>query len=176
MSDSEKSENKGLRAPIFVIGTASTLLMCGLVVLCVPRKPEVVADAAKSQALSAPETAASPQAGAASVSASIESTAAPAGPAALRAAPTGQKLYERFCAGCHGVDGKAQTSMARMMASPPTNLADGPWKGEQTKTAIVDIVKNGKGAMPAYGKEISTDGELSALAEHVLSLRSGKKP
>jgi mono/diheme cytochrome c family protein len=171
MSDSEKSDSTGLRARVFLIGTAATALLCGMVVLCVPGKPDVVADAAKSQALSAPQTNAVPQ-----ENAVAGSTDAPTGPAALRAAPTGQKLYERFCAGCHGADGKAQTSMARMMASRPTNLADGPWKGEQTTAAIVEIVKNGKGAMPAYGKEISTDAELAALADYVLSLRSVNKP
>ncbi|MEN9826597.1 MAG: Cytochrome oxidase, cbb3-type, subunit [Pseudomonadota bacterium] len=177
MSDSEKSDSTGLRARVFLIGTAATALLCGMVVLCVPGKPDVVADAAKSQALSAPQASDPQQPGAVPQTAVVaESTTAPTGPAALRAAPTGQKLYERFCAGCHGADGKAQTSMARMMSSRPTNLADGPWKGEQTATAIVEIVKNGKGAMPAYGKEISTDAELAALADYVLSLRSVNKP
>ncbi|MFZ9520386.1 MAG: c-type cytochrome [Silvanigrellaceae bacterium] len=169
MNDKDSMEKKSLRVRAFLIGAVATGLLCGLVVLCVPGKPEVVADAAKSQALADAQSASATQSNAAA-----EASTTPTGPAALRSAPTGQRLYERFCAGCHGADGKAQTTMSRMMSSKPTNLADGPWKGEQTTSAIIEIVKNGKGAMPAYGKEISNEAELSALADHVLSLRGGK--
>jgi mono/diheme cytochrome c family protein len=49
------------------------------------------------------------------------------------------------------------------------------WKGPQTKEAIIEIVKAGKGAMPAYSKEISSEAELESLAQHVLTLSSGAK-
>lgn len=160
--EANKTENAvSLRRKIFVVGSVATLVLCGLVVLCVPPKPAIIAQDARTESLGqqVPATAS-------------ETTDSPQGPSSLRGGTTGARLYARFCAGCHGADGKAQTTMARMMKSPPTNLADGPWKGPQTSGAIIEIVKNGKGAMPAYSKEITTDGELESLAQHVLSLRS----
>jgi mono/diheme cytochrome c family protein len=165
MENQSNSERPLGRARIFAIGSAVTLVLCGLVLTCIPEKPNVIADAAKSQQ---PEENLQP--------AQAAAPATPVGPSELREAGTGARLYARFCAGCHGADGKAQTSMARMMSSRPTNLAEGPWKGPQTKDSVIEIVKAGKGAMPAYGKEISSESELEALAEHVLSLRTeGKK-
>lgn len=165
MNDSNPVNSFLSRSRIFAIGSVSTVVLCGLILLCVPKKPDVVADEAKPQAL-AVETAAAVQA---------MPSPTPVGPASFRTGTTGERLYGRFCAGCHGADGLAQTQMARMMKSPPTNLAQGPWKGPQTESAVIDIIKNGKGAMPAYGKEITEPAELESLAQHVLSLRSKGK-
>lgn len=152
------------RPRIFVIGTAATVVMCGLVVMCVPKKPDVIADAARPQSVAAEGNAVAetqqPQASAAAVSPT---------------ASAGEKLYTKYCAGCHGDDGRAQTTMSRMMTSKPTNLADGPWKGAREAAAIVEIVKNGKGSMPAYSKEISNEADLQSLAEYVLSLEQRGK-
>ncbi|NBX17317.1 MAG: cytochrome c [Proteobacteria bacterium] len=159
-TDSEKNAGRGR---IFAIGTALTVGLCGLVLTCVPEKPEIGAGAARPQRTEAdmrPAQASAP--------------ATPIGPSELRQGSTGARLYARFCAGCHGADGKAQTTMARMMTARPTNLADGPWSGPQTREAVIEIVKSGKGAMPSYGKEISSEAELGSLADHVLSLRSEK--
>ncbi|MEY4064908.1 MAG: hypothetical protein RIR26_1116 [Pseudomonadota bacterium] len=132
------------RSKVFGVGALVTTVLCGLVLLCVPKKPELIADAPQLQAVSA-----------------AVATAAPSGPA----------LYGRFCSSCHGNDGRAQTTMAGMMNPQPTNFVVGPWKGPQTTEAVVSVVKNGKGAMPAYGKEISDESDLKALADYVLSLR-----
>ncbi|NBO39852.1 cytochrome c, partial [bacterium] len=52
-----------------------------------------------------------------------------------------------------------------------------PWRAGQTKAEIIDIIKNGRGGMPGYGKEINSEAELDLLAEQVLSFaRSGKSP
>ncbi|MEN9809587.1 MAG: Cytochrome oxidase, cbb3-type, subunit [Pseudomonadota bacterium] len=164
MSENNQSTSALSRPRIFVIGTAATLVMCGLVVMCVPKKPDVIADAARPQAIAAEETPAGN-------SSSAETQQAQASAAVVSAtASAGEKLYSKYCAGCHGDDGRAQTTMSRMMASKPTNLADGPWKGAREVAAIVEIVKNGKGSMPAYNKEISSESDLQSLAEYVLSL------
>ncbi len=162
------------RGKIFAVGSVVTIIMCGLVLTCIPEKPAVIADAAKPQAV--PTGEANPQEAGASVAArEVAAAPTPVGPSDLKGGSTGERVYARYCAGCHGADGKAQTTMARMMSSRPTNLAEGPWKGPQTKEAIIEIVKAGKGAMPAYSKEISSEAELESLAQHVLTLSSGSK-
>lgn len=160
MNESNNQTASVLSRPrVFLIGTAATLFLCGLVVMCVPKKPDVIADDARPQAVASESEAASD-------TQQSQVAAAVVAPASS----TGEKLYSRFCAGCHGDDGRAQTTMARMMSSRPTNLADGPWKGAREAAAIVEIVKNGKGSMPSYSKEISNESDLQSLAEHVLSL------
>ncbi|MEY3903593.1 MAG: Cytochrome oxidase, cbb3-type, subunit, partial [Pseudomonadota bacterium] len=162
MSENNQNASTLSRSRIFAIGTAATLIMCGLVVMCVPKKPDVIADAARPQSVAAEETPAA--------SASSAETQQPQASAAMvsATASAGEKLYAKFCAGCHGDDGRAQTTMARMMTNKPTNLADGPWKGAREAAAIVEIVKNGKGSMPAYSKEISNEADLQSLAEYVM--------
>lgn len=149
MSASEQKTSPLPRGKVFAIGALLTSVLCGLVIFCVPKKPEVIAEAPQPQS---------------------------AGEALAPAAAKSEVLYGRFCASCHGDEGKAQTTMARMMSPNPTNFAQGPWKGPQTVEAVVDAIKNGKGAMPAYGKEITDEGELKALAEYVLSLRKEATP
>lgn len=166
MSKSQESPSVLSRITVFLMGGATTLLLASLIVLCVPKKPDVIADAPIPASLGEMPVEASQGA---------QENQQPTGPSSVRGGSTGERLYARFCASCHGADGKAQTTMSRMMSPPPTNFYSGPWKGEMTAAAIIEVVKNGKGAMPAYGKEITLDGELNALAEHVLSLREVKK-
>ena len=160
MSSPEGKSMQLTRAGVFVIGSITTVLFSVLVVLCAPKKPDLIAESA------APQNSGSDLAVAPS-----ESGPAPVGPSSLRGGSPAEKLYGRYCASCHGADGRAQTTMARMMNPAPTNFQVGPWKGEQSVVAIVEVIKNGKGAMPGFGKEISSESELNALAVYVLSLR-----
>jgi mono/diheme cytochrome c family protein len=160
MNSPENKSSPLSRSSVFIIGSITTALLSGLIVLCAPKKPDLIAESA------APQNSGSDLAVAAS-----EGATTAVGPSALREGSPAEKLYGRFCASCHGADGRAQTTMARMMSPAPTNFQVGPWKGEQNVAAIVEVIKNGKGAMPGFGKEISSETELNALAEYVLSLR-----
>lgn len=153
------------RARVFVLGSVATIFLSGLVVLCAPKKPDLIADSAAPQNTN-PDLAANASGDAPT----------PVGASSLRGGSPAEKLYGRFCASCHGADGRAQTTMARMMSPAPTNFQVGPWKGEQSVAAIVEVIKNGKGAMPGFGKEITSEAELNAVAEHVLSLRKEPTP
>ena len=168
MNSPEKKSEAFSRSLVFAIGSGVTILLCGLVVLCVPPKPTVIADDALPQSVPTSEIASAPE----------QQQQQPAtGPAEFRRGSTGERLYARFCASCHGADGRAQTNMARMMNPAPTNFVAGPWRAGQTKAEIIDIIKNGRGGMPGYGKEINSEAELDLLAEQVLSFaRSGKSP
>ncbi len=157
MSDTEQKNPPLARGKTFLLGALGTGVLCALIVLCVPPKPVVVAEQAKPQRTQSSEveltTAASPVL-------TTESAAA-----------RGKELYERFCTGCHGDDGQAKTNFGRMMKPTPTNFYEGPWQGEQTVEAVITTVTQGKGGMPAYKKEITSDADLQALAQYVLSFR-----
>lgn len=168
MNDSENKSAPLSRSRVFLIGGTATIALASLVVLCAPRKPALIAQSALPQ--NTPQN--TPQ-----DTSVVESAEPPkTDPEASKVGSSGEQIYARFCASCHGPDGRAQTSMARMMNPLPTNFYSGPWKGEQSVVAITAVVKNGIGAMPAYGKEITSETELSSLAQYVLSLRKDKQP
>lgn len=157
MAETDNKAPPLARGKTFFLGALGTGLLCGLIALCVPSKPNVVAEDARPQRSDTTETTASVVTTDSQTAQTVE----------LR----GKELYERFCTGCHGDDGRAKTNFGRMMNPAPTNFYDGPWKGEQTPDAIIATVVQGKGAMPAYKKEITLDTDLKALADYVLSLR-----
>jgi mono/diheme cytochrome c family protein len=157
MSESDQKAPPLSRGKTFLLGALGTGALWGLIVLCVPPKPAVVAEQAKPQRSEVSE---------------LETVAAVPPAADVRSTGgQGKDVYERFCTGCHGDDGKANTNFGRMMNPAPTNFYEGPWQGDQTPEAIIATVTQGKGAMPAYKKEITSDVDLQALAQYVLSLR-----
>lgn len=69
----------------------------------------------------------------------------------------GQQVYASQCASCHGVQGQggrgAQLSDGSVLSTYPT-AAD-----------QLDVVVNGKGQMPAYGKRLSEE-QLAAVVRY----------
>lgn len=98
------------------------------------------------------------------------------GPLAAQEAnyPAGQvdarALFQENCATCHGENGRAHTFHGRLVGAQ--NLTDPNWQSETTDTQIVNAIKTGPGAMPAFEKKLSPS-EIDALAVYV---RSFKQP
>ena len=78
------------------------------------------------------------------------------------------QLYARNCASCHGKDGRAKTLKGKFKHA--RNLADSEWQGRVGDERIFNSIMNGKGKMPAYGKQIS-EQEIDALVTYVRSLK-----
>ena len=72
---------------------------------------------------------------------------------------TGPVLFEQKCASCHGNDGTAGIANA-------ANLQNSRLK----KSAVMEMIKNGKGGMPPFKGQLSEE-ELTALSAYVLTLR-----
>lgn len=153
------------RKKVFLWGAFVTILLCALVYFFVPGEP-------KNTLMNAPLT------GPGSVSASLEGSstaqngAVPSSPLIVtdeKSNGTPAQLYSKFCSACHGDDGKANTAMARMMSVHPANLVDGPFKFERSESAVAELIKNGSGVMPGYGRELGDEKAL-ALAKYVLGL------
>ena len=70
------------------------------------------------------------------------------------------RTYNQKCGVCHGRDGK-------MMASGAPDLT----VSRLTKDEIIAIVTYGKNTMPPQ-KDVLTPEQISAIAEHVLKLRT----
>ena len=84
-------------------------------------------------------------------------------------AQTGEAIYKRKCGGCHGLDGKAETTMGkeermRDLTSPEVQ--------QQTDTDLVRAIANGRGRMPAY-QMILGEERMQAVVAYIREI--GKK-
>jgi cytochrome c oxidase cbb3-type subunit 3 len=84
------------------------------------------------------------------------------------AAGRGQKVFAEQCAACHGADGKGKQEQGA------PNLADAIWLYGDSKAAIVESIRTGRGGMmPAWTGRLDSV-TLKALAVYVHSLGGGK--
>lgn len=72
----------------------------------------------------------------------------------------GAKVYEIYCAGCHGPDGRR--------GEGPMRLVDGKRK---PTAEIRDVVENGRNEMPGWKRRLHVD-ELEAVVEHTQRLEA----
>jgi mono/diheme cytochrome c family protein len=114
----------------------------------------------KSQDTSATNTPSSTE----NVAQPAETTAAPMDETAL-----GNKVYADRCALCHGPEGKGDGPAAAGLNPKPRNHTDGSYMNKRTDAELIQVIKNGKGGMPAWGSILS-DQEINAVLKHVRSL------
>jgi mono/diheme cytochrome c family protein len=70
--------------------------------------------------------------------------------------PTGEALYRRHCASCHGVSGRGDGPAARSLATPPTDLT-------RLRMSVQDLMQviDGRTAVQAHGSsEMPVWGEV----------------
>ena len=79
---------------------------------------------------------------------------------------SGEALFHERCIGCHGPDGRAQTEMGKKAGAADLTSDVVQRQGDSD---LATIVKDGKGKMPAAGKNLS-DEEIHALITHVRQL------
>lgn len=75
----------------------------------------------------------------------------------------GDRLYQNFCAQCHGADARGGKGFP--------NLTDSDWLGDGTAAHIKNTIANGRqGVMPPMAAAIGTPDDVRNVAEYVLSL------
>ena len=79
-------------------------------------------------------------------------------------------LFTENCIVCHGKDGRAKTFHGWLVGAQ--NLTDAQWQVKTTDEEIIQAIKTGPGAMPAFEKKLSPS-EIHALATYVRSLAQG---
>ena len=92
-------------------------------------------------------------------------------PPALPAHERGKALYEANCAVCHGVDGRADTPVGRLLVPRPRNFADPVEMARLTLDRIYAAIKDGRPgtAMAGWGQVLS-ETEIGDVIDHVHSL------
>lgn len=139
-----------LAAPL-VLGSALHALVAG----CGGRsQPESTTESA------APPAATSPAPGPAA------DTAAAGGDVAL-----GQRIYQQRCVLCHGPQGKGDGPGAAGLNPKPRNHTDGAYMRARTDQELLEVIGNGKGQMPAWGKTgVLSEPEMRAVLAYIRTL------
>ena len=83
--------------------------------------------------------------------------------AAASAAGSPAQIYIKNCARCHGADGKSDTELGKLNDAPDLTAHKRSAKG------TANIIKNGEGSMPGFGKKISAK-DIAALVKYVRAL------
>jgi len=81
----------------------------------------------------------------------------------------GTKVYTERCVLCHGPEGKGNGPGAAGLDPKPRDHTDGAYMNARTNDQLIEVIKNGKGNMPAWGAILS-DAEVHAVLGHVRKL------
>lgn len=113
--------------------------------------------------------------------------AAPLSDAAMQGA---RRDYQKYCASCHGSEGRGDGPVAQAMKAMPADITllsmnnDGTFPTERVREVIdgrADVAAHGPRAMPVWGEELYVSGEgvgqrqaqdrITALTFYVQSLQ-----
>lgn len=77
-------------------------------------------------------------------------------------------LYSKYCASCHGKDGRAKTFKAKL--NHARDLTDSAWQDQKSDERLFNSITNGKRKMPGFSKKLS-EQEIDSLVSYVRGLR-----
>ncbi len=80
----------------------------------------------------------------------------------------GRKLFEQFCANCHGKNGQGDGPLAAALNPKPSNLA--ARAGHHSDGNFAWKIANGRGAMPAF-KDQLTETQIWELTHFIQNLK-----
>jgi mono/diheme cytochrome c family protein len=83
-------------------------------------------------------------------------------------APSGESIYTTNCSACHGATGQGTAGAFPALAGNKDVIATDP-------TAVITIVKHGKGAMPAWSPKLS-NGDIASVLTYIRSAWGNKAP
>jgi mono/diheme cytochrome c family protein len=71
---------------------------------------------------------------------------------------TGQQIYDKQCAGCHGDTGRGDGAMGEELNPKPANLVDADWKHGSSDGEIFVVIRDGvkNTGMKPYGRKMTT--------------------
>lgn len=93
---------------------------------------------------------------------------------AAAAGDLGSRVFEQRCALCHGKSGMGDGAAAAGLNPKPRNLRDGAYMSTRTDEQLLEIIRNGKGAMPAWGKNNTlSEDEIQAVLEYIRAFAAG---
>lgn len=80
----------------------------------------------------------------------------------------GQKLFEQYCANCHGKNGQGDGPLAAALNPKPANLATRA--GHHTDGDFAWKIANGRSVMPAFKNQL-TENQIWELAHFIQNLK-----
>jgi mono/diheme cytochrome c family protein len=78
------------------------------------------------------------------------------------------ELYGKYCASCHGKDGRAKTIKGKL--SHARDLTDSAWQNDVTDERLFNSITNGKRKMPGFSKKMS-EQEIETLVSYIRGLK-----
>ncbi|MGH2358935.1 MAG: c-type cytochrome, partial [bacterium] len=81
-----------------------------------------------------------------------ETTATAAASAGAGDAAAGEKIYKLRCTPCHGALGKGDGPLGKSLNPKPRDHTNGTYMSTRTDAELLDVIMNGKGAMPGWVK------------------------
>ena len=81
----------------------------------------------------------------------------------------GKATYEQRCVLCHGPLGKGDGVGAAALNPKPRNHTDGSYMNTRTDEQLLEVIHNGKGAMPAW-KGVLTEQQMRDALAYVRTL------
>ena len=85
------------------------------------------------------------------------------------ALPSQDDVYARHCAPCHGKKGRGDGVAASAFNPPPADFTDRELMSERTDEQLLNAIKDGKAAMPAFGSVLTAE-ELDEVLIYIRSL------
>lgn len=79
-------------------------------------------------------------------------------------------LYKMDCALCHNDNGDGKTDIAKDMQLTLDDWSDPKTLSDKSDQALFDIIRHGKGKMPAEDAGRAKDDEVKALIQYIRSL------
>jgi len=83
------------------------------------------------------------------------------------------QTFTTICARCHGSDGKGGVPAAEG-SNAPRNFCDAAFQANRTDEQLKQVIRRGKGAMPAFGNLFS-DADLQGLVLQIRSFDPNRK-
>ncbi|SRR6266568_951377 len=79
-------------------------------------------------------------------------------------------LYERDCAICHGANGDGKTDIARDRQLALSDWTDPKSLSERPDQQLFNVIRNGRGKMPAESAGRASKDEVHALIQYIRSM------
>jgi mono/diheme cytochrome c family protein len=73
------------------------------------------------------------------------------------------ETFEKYCAKCHGLDGKATTSKGKMLKA--RDFTDAEFQAGESDAALIKAVTEGKDDMPPFGKKLTPE-QIESLVKN----------
>jgi len=82
----------------------------------------------------------------------------------------GAEIYKAKCTPCHGPNGKGDGPLAKSLNPKPRNHTDAAYMNSRTDEQLLEVIRNGKGAMPAWGKSGMSESDMRDVLAYVRTL------